>query len=66
VELQAGERRAISFELSPRDLSFVTRDGVRQIFAGEHHVSVGSGQPGTNVPVQTATFVTMRQVPIRK
>jgi beta-glucosidase len=66
VELQRGERRALSFELSPRDLSFVTRDGVRQIFAGEHHVSVGSGQPGTNVPVQTATFVTMRQVPIRK
>ena len=64
VELQRGERRTISFELSPRDLSFVTRDGVRQVFAGEHRVSVGSGQPGTNVPAQTRTFSIMRQVAI--
>jgi beta-glucosidase len=66
VELQPGERRTVNFELSPRDLSFVTRDGVRQVFAGEHRVSVGSGQPGTNVPVQTTTIVTQRQVPIPK
>jgi beta-glucosidase len=66
LELQPGERRTISFELSPRDLSFVTRDGVRQVFAGEHRVSVGSGQPGTNVPVQAATFVTGREVAIQK
>ena len=66
VELQRGERRTISFELSPRDLSFVTRDGVRQVFAGEHRLSVGSGQPGTNVPAQTRTFIIMRQVAIPK
>jgi beta-glucosidase len=66
VDLQPGERRTISFELSPRDLSFVTRDGLRQVFAGEHQVSVGSGQPGTNVPTQTGTFVTKRQVAIAK
>jgi len=66
LELQPGERRTISFELSPRDLSFVTRDGVRQVFAGEHHVSVGSGQPGTNVPAQKGMFVTQQQVPIPK
>jgi beta-glucosidase len=65
-ELQPGERRTISFELSPRDLSFVTRDGVRQVFAGEHHISVGSGQPDTNVPVQRGTFVTKQQVAIAK
>ena len=45
-ELQPGERKAISLELSPRDLSFVTRDGVRQVMTGEYRVSVGSGQPG--------------------
>jgi beta-glucosidase len=66
VELQRGERRTISFELSPRDLSFVTRDGVRQVFAGEHRVSVGSGQPGTNVPAQTRTFDLTRQAAIPK
>lgn len=64
MNLQPGERRKIAFELSSRDLSFVTRDGVRQVFSGEHHVSVGSGQPGTNVPVQTGTFVTKQQVQI--
>jgi beta-glucosidase len=64
VELQRGERRTISFELSPRDLSFVTRDGVRQVFAGEHRVSVGSGQPGPNVPAQTRTVIVTRQVAI--
>jgi len=66
VELRPGERREISFELSPRDLSFVTRDGVRQVFAGEHRVSVGSGQPGTNVAIQAGLFATTRQVPIEK
>lgn len=66
LELRPGESRTISFELSPRDLSFVTRDGVRQVFAGEHQVSVGSGQPGTNVPVQTGTFVSKHPVEIPK
>jgi beta-glucosidase len=56
-ELGAGERRSISFELSPRDLSFVTRDGVRQIFAGEHRVIVGSVQPDASQSrVQSASF----------
>jgi beta-glucosidase len=64
VELQPGERRTLAFDLSPRDLSFVTRDGARQIFAGEHRVSVGSGQPGTDVPVQAGTFVSEQQVAI--
>jgi beta-glucosidase len=66
LELRPGERRTISFELSPRDLSFVTRDGVRQVFAGEYQVSVGSGQPGTNVPVQSGTFVTKQQLGLPK
>jgi len=62
LELQPGEQRSISFELSARDLSFVTRDGVRQVFKGEHHVSVGSGQPGTGVPSQSASVVMQAQV----
>jgi beta-glucosidase len=60
--LKAGERKTISLMLSPRDLSFVTRDGARQIFAGEYRVSVGSGQPGTAVPVQSAAFTSPQQV----
>jgi len=63
-ELKPGEQRTLTFELSPRDLSFVTRDGVRQVFAGEHRVSVGSGQPDSGVPTQSAVFKTTRVVPI--
>lgn len=62
LELQPDEQRTVTFELSPRDLSFVTRDGVRQIFPGEHRVSVGSGQPESGVPVQSGTFTTQRQI----
>ncbi|HVF17801.1 MAG TPA: glycoside hydrolase family 3 C-terminal domain-containing protein, partial [Steroidobacteraceae bacterium] len=61
-ELKPREQRTVRFDLSPRDLSFVTRDGQRQIFSGEHRVSVGSGQPGSGVPVQSSTFTTQREV----
>jgi beta-glucosidase len=62
--LEPGERRMLSFQLSPRDLSFVTRDGLRQIFAGEYRVTVGSGQPGTGVPAQSAVFTSPQQMPL--
>jgi len=58
IALKAGEHRRISFELSPRDLSFVTADGKRQVMAGRYTVTVGSGQPGTGVAQQSAEFVT--------
>jgi beta-glucosidase len=54
VALKAGERRRISFRLSPRDLSFVTRDGARQLMPGQYKLSVGSGQPGSGVGQETA------------
>lgn len=55
VALKPGERRRLSFRLSPRDLSFVTRDGVRQLTPGEYKLSVGSGQPGTGVAGQAVS-----------
>lgn len=64
ILLQPGERKSISFELTPRDISFVTRDGARQIFSGEHVVTVGSGQPDTGVAVQMSRFAVAQQVPI--
>lgn len=60
VSLKPGERRALRFTLSPRDLSFVTRDGVRQLMPGTLKVSVGSGQPGTGVAGQEAALVLKR------
>jgi beta-glucosidase len=60
LSLKAGERRQVSFTLAPRDLSFVTRDGVRQLTPGQYRLSVGSGQPGTGVAQQDATL-TLKQ-----
>jgi beta-glucosidase len=60
VSLKAGERKQVSFRLSPRDLSFVTRDGIRQLTPGQYKVTVGSGQPGTGVAQQDGTL-TLKQ-----
>ena len=54
----------LSSSSSPRDLSFVTRDGQRQVFPGEYRVTVGSGQPDAGVPFQAATFNVDRVTPI--
>ncbi|NUR45989.1 MAG: glycoside hydrolase family 3 protein [Sphingomonas sp.] len=56
LSLQPGEARTVTFDLSPRDLSSVTPGGVHTVLAGRYRVSVGSGQPGTGVPVQSAEF----------
>ena len=66
LALAAGESRTVSFDLSPRDLSFVTRDGDRQVMAGAYQVSVGSGQPGTGVPGQKAGFTASAALPIAR
>ena len=64
VTLQPGEHRALTFDLSPRDLSAVTVDGARQVMVGRYRVTVGSGQPGTGVPGRTARFATTEAVPL--
>ena len=56
VTLKPGEARTIRFDLSPRDLSAVTLDGVRKLLAGQYRVTVGSGQPGPGVASQSAAF----------
>ncbi len=66
VTLKAGEHRQIKFELSPRDLSFVTQDGVRQLIPGQYKVVVGSGQPDTGVAGQSATVTLARTVVLGK
>ena len=58
VHLQPGEERQVVFDLTPRDLSAVTLDGQREVMAGSYRVTVGSGQPGTGVPGQSADFST--------
>jgi beta-glucosidase len=56
VTLRPGEARALAFELSPRDLSFVTAAGQRRLIPGRYELSVGSGQPGSGVASQSAGY----------
>ncbi len=56
LHLKAGERRELSYRLDARDLSFVDRDGVRQVMPGAYRLSVGGGQPDTGAPVESANF----------
>ncbi|WP_044332732.1 glycoside hydrolase family 3 C-terminal domain-containing protein [Sphingomonas hengshuiensis] len=66
VTLKPGEVRTLSFDLSPRDLSAVTVEGVRQVLAGEYRVSVGSGQPGTGVASESGSFSVKEAVALPK
>ncbi len=60
LSLRPGERRTLTFDLSPRDLSSVAPDGTRRVAPGRYRLSVGSGQPGTGVPVEAAAFTVAR------
>ncbi len=62
LALRPGEHRQVVFDLSPRDLSFVTADGMRQIVPGQYMISVGSGQPDTATAHQSASFAMTRVV----
>ncbi|MET3663414.1 glycoside hydrolase family 3 C-terminal domain-containing protein [Caulobacter sp. 1776] len=66
IALKPGESRAVTFSLSPRDLSSVDLDGARRVSAGRYQVSVGSGQPGTGVPSQSADFAVDEVVAVAK
>ena len=62
VHLAAGESKRVRFDLSPRDLSAVDPQGMRQVMTGEYRVSVGSGQPGTGATASSGTFRVERAV----
>jgi beta-glucosidase len=56
VHLETGASQKLHFDLSPRDLSMVTEDGVPIVAEGEYTVSVGGGQPQSGAKVLTQTF----------
>ncbi|BBD99895.1 glycoside hydrolase family 3 [Sphingobium amiense] len=62
VSLKPGESRDLLFTLSPRDLSFVTMAGERALLPGAYTLSVGSGQPGGDAPVQQAPLIISKKV----
>jgi beta-glucosidase len=56
VHLEAGASQKVRFELSPRDMSMVTKAGEPIIAEGQYAISVGGGQPYSGVQVLTKTF----------
>ena len=55
VHLKPGERRRVSFTLTPRDLSLVDERGRRLLEPGEFRVSIGGKQPGFTGAADAAT-----------
>ncbi|MBU3077374.1 glycoside hydrolase family 3 C-terminal domain-containing protein [Sphingomonas quercus] len=66
LSLKPGERRTVTFDLSPRDLSSVAPDGTRRVAVGRYRVTVGSGQPESGVAGQSANFTTAAAVVLPK
>jgi beta-glucosidase len=62
VDLSPGEKRRLHFDLTPRDLSWVSPDGGRVLSAGSFHVFVGGGQPGKGMAGERGTFLVRGQV----
>ena len=56
VHLAPGASQEIEFHLNPRDLSMVTEAGDIVVARGKYTVSVGGGQPGTEVPAVSGNF----------
>jgi len=48
ISLEPGEKRSVSFELSPRQLSLIDPDWHRVVVPGTFEVSVGGGQPAAS------------------
>ncbi|GAA0529175.1 beta-glucosidase [Rhizomicrobium palustre] len=56
VSLAPGETKSVHFDLSPRDLSSVTPEGVIKVQPGAYKLSVGGGQPGATKAIATVPF----------
>jgi beta-glucosidase len=56
VHLERGASQKVEFHLNPRDLSMVTEAGDVIVAQGKYTVSIGGGQPGTDVPAVAGSF----------
>ena len=59
IFLRAGERRRVSFTLTPRQLSFIDAEGERVVEPGRFEVSVGGKQPGFSGLADASTTGTL-------
>ena len=56
IHLEPGESRRVAFQLSPRDLSMVSKGGDPILAEGSYTVFVGGGQPETGAPTTHKAF----------
>ena len=66
LSLKVGESQEISFDLSPRDLSFVDHDGNRKVMSGAYKLSIGSTQPVDAIASSSVAFTVSTEVAIPK
>jgi beta-glucosidase len=66
VSLNPHETKRITITLSPRDLSFVTAVGDRQLIPGEYRLTLGSGQPAAGIPGAYAAYAVRRKIDLPK
>jgi beta-glucosidase len=57
VHVPAGKTEHVRLTLEPRDLSYVSHDGLILVSPGSYSLSIGGGQPGTSAPVLETGFV---------
>ncbi len=62
IALKPGEKRKVSFNISPRQMSVIDNDGNRMIEPGEFEVSVGGKQPGSSGNADARTTGTVSGV----
>ena len=58
INLKPGEKRRVSFTLTPKQMSVIDDNGRRVIEPGKFMVSFGGRQPDLNGRVQTGEFIT--------
>ena len=56
VHLAPGASKIVTFDLSPRDTSMVSETGDIVVPGGRYGVSVGGGQPGSDLPTLSGHF----------
>jgi beta-glucosidase len=61
LSLRPGEKRTVTFTITPRQMSLIDDNGKRVIEPGEFAITVGGGQPGLT-PVAKASFTVSGRV----
>ncbi len=65
VYLKPGEKKAVCFRVTPRQMSLIDEEGRRIVEPGVFEISVGGGQPGVKVPGADVIQVLVGKVEVK-